>query len=378
MDVKQQQQQQQQQKPRPIYKNAFVTIALFVMSIATILMIMLPIEILQIFNPSLAFTLNTIIASQWYRFMLFIFQVVNQINVNITGEKELPQGECALIMVNHPSEVDWLFLWFLAIKQKALSKIKFILKNEIRFVPLVGWGCDNIEYIYLTRDWEYDEAHLRYKLTKMRDVYQTKPWVTIFPEGTDIDKTKLEKSWAYAEKNGFPKFNNVLLPRTKGVQACLDVYRDTFDAVYDVTMSYDCGKPTIPSLLLSKNPNIVNINVGRIPISQVPKTEDKLQPWLFKIYQEKDKLLQYQKDNGKYPFNSIANQEDHSIYLAGLVWSIGILFTIYNLFTSSTLRWYALVSMIFYAVSASSNKLREMRGLNRPGAVYSTSSKKQQ
>ncbi|EGC38927.1 hypothetical protein DICPUDRAFT_27831 [Dictyostelium purpureum] len=345
----------------------FVSIAgLLISSLYAAIFLMIPVIIIEPFFKKLAFTLHYKIASIWFRLVLFVFEVVNNIEIRFYGD-DIPEGESMIMMMNHPSEVDWLFSFSVAYRKKALSKIKVILKNEVRLVPGVGWGCDNLDYIYLSRDWNFDEKHMEYKLNKYIE-NDFKPWLVIFPEGTDIDEEKLKKSHAFAEKNGYPKFNNVLLPRHKGLHACVEPLRNTIDSVYDVTIGYE-SKPTILSCVSGSNPKVVNMHFKRYSLNEVPSNEDDLQKWLFKIYAEKDKMLQDLKENGQYSMPYTKTKFEPSFLLTALAWFYYLIIpATHLLIRSNFVKLYFVASIIYYILNSKVEILRKLRGLQN--SVY--------
>eukprot|EP01133_Synstelium_polycarpum_P016356 gene16356-19459_t len=342
-----------------IYRGTVTIGLLFLSCLFTVYYYMLPV-ILFVRPLSHKYYLyaNNLIGDLWYRLIVFIFEVFNGVEIRFYGD-DVPDSEGALLMLSHPSEVDWIFTWCLGLRKKSMSNIKIMLKNEIRYLPAIGWGCDNLDFIYLTRDWEFDESHIKQRLTK----FQTagfRPWLTIFPEGTDIDPVKLEKSHAFAEKNGFPKFNNVLLPRHKGVQACLEVMRPNLDAVYDITFGYE-SKPTILTCMLGQNPMVVNFYINRIPMSEVPTDEAKLQKWLFDLYQKKDHMLEFLKEHKKFPSSYTVPKTP------ALFWIFGVITPVfYYLFTSTYFRIYTLLATAFYIATSMSSQIRIFRGIDLP------------
>ncbi|KAM9983787.1 hypothetical protein ACTFIY_000501 [Dictyostelium cf. discoideum] len=348
-------------------------IILLVSSVYAATFLMFPvIAFIEPFYKKTAFKLQAKIASGWFRLVLFVFEVLNGIEIRYYGEDDIQEGESIIMMMNHPSEIDWLFSFSIAQRKKALSNIKVILKNEVRFVPGVGWGCDNLDYIFLTRDWTFDENHIEYKINKYKE-NECKPWLVIFPEGTDIDDVKLKKSWDFAEKNGFPKFNNVLLPRHKGLHACVEPLRDTIDCVYDLTIGYE-GKPTILSCISGTSPRVVNIHIKRYSLDEIPKDENQLQKWLFNRYREKDQMLQYLKENKTYSMPYRIQKPSLSIYASAFLWFYYFMLPITNLFLiSSFTRVYFIIAFVYHILNSKYEPLRKLRGLQN--AIYSKKEK---
>ncbi|GAM22241.1 hypothetical protein SAMD00019534_054160 [Acytostelium subglobosum LB1] len=319
--------------------------------------------ILRPFSKRYTIYLNGLVASIWFKFVVFAFTVLHGIKITIYGD-DVPEDENAVIIMNHPSEIDWAYTWILGAMKNSLGNIKIIMKDEIKYVPGVGWGCDCLGWIYITRDWAYDEKHLQHHLTKDKDIGH-RTWLTIFPEGTDMDEEKLAKSHAFAEKNGFPKFNNVLLPRVKGVHTSISSMRPELQAVYDLTIGYET-KPSIVSNLIGTNPRKVDINIRRIPISNVPKEENETQDWLFKIFAEKEQLLEHLKKHKTYPTKGRLYEPDTSVYVYGILFLALIPWSIYTFFTSYYARWFTAIATTVFIINSASHQVRLLRGSDVP------------
>lgn len=59
--------------------------------------------------------------------------------MKITGHR-VPFGEAALIISNHRTRVDWMFLWCLCLRQGQLSGLKIVLKESLKGIPGFGWA----------------------------------------------------------------------------------------------------------------------------------------------------------------------------------------------------------------------------------------------
>lgn len=59
--------------------------------------------------------------------------------VKISGDM-VPYGEAAMIICNHRTRVDWMFLWCLCLQQGQLSGLKIVLKESLKSVPGFGWA----------------------------------------------------------------------------------------------------------------------------------------------------------------------------------------------------------------------------------------------
>lgn len=59
--------------------------------------------------------------------------------VKLSGDV-VPYGEPALIICNHRTRVDWMFLWCLCLHQGQLSGLKIVLKESLKSIPGFGWA----------------------------------------------------------------------------------------------------------------------------------------------------------------------------------------------------------------------------------------------
>lgn len=64
-------------------------------------------------------------------------------------------------------------------------------------------------------------------------------WLMIFPEGTNLSVNTRRQSKAWAEKSGIEDLKFQVLPRTTGLQYCLQELNGTVEWMYDCTMAYE-------------------------------------------------------------------------------------------------------------------------------------------
>ena len=121
-----------------------------------------------------------------------------------------------------------------------------------------------------------------------------------FAEGTRVRPEKIARSQEYAEKQGLPRLKHVLIPRTKGFVASVQSLRGHVDAVYDLTIAYVDGVPTLWQWIKGYVRR-VHVNVRRYAIEVMPEDGQALSSWLIERYQEKDLLLDYYYQNSAFP-----------------------------------------------------------------------------
>lgn len=242
----------------------------------------------------------------WLGLWPFLFEKINKTKVIFSGDT-VPEKERVLLIANHRTEVDWMYLWDLALRKGCLGHIKYILKSSLMKLPIFGWGFHVLEFIPVERKWEIDEPILSKMLSTLSD-REDPLWLTVFPEGTDFTEKKCERSQKFASENGLPLLKNVLLPKIKGFHACLENLRVSLDAVYDLSIAYKNRCPTFMDNVFGLEPSEVHIHVRRILLEEIPTSEKETTKWLMDTFQLKDQLLSDFIANGHFPRDGIEGE----------------------------------------------------------------------
>jgi 1-acyl-sn-glycerol-3-phosphate acyltransferase len=126
--------------------------------------------------------------------------------------------------------------------------IYIILKESLKYVPVIGWGMMFYGFIFMSRKMATDQPRIAYRLNKLKERHKghmsgteglDPMWLLIFPEGTNACVNGRKKSAAWAEKTGVNDMQHALLPRSTGSYFCLNELKDTVDFVYDCTLAYE-------------------------------------------------------------------------------------------------------------------------------------------
>jgi lysophosphatidylglycerol acyltransferase 1 len=240
-------------------------------------------------------------------------------------------SERVLMMVNHQSTADVPTL-FAILQNKGVATRKTIWLMDIMFkwtpFGIVGrmHGDYFIQQGKATRDLELQrlKEHLG-RVFWERD----RRWIIFFPEGGFFYK-RVESSQLYAKKNGYPHLEHTTLPRLGAVKAILEeigarddddspmprnssglkLLKDAFGAIrekkyvketrppikylLDVTIAYPNGHPLSLGTLVfgSREKCDIAVNYKMYNSTDVPfDDDDKLRDWMYKVYEEKDKIL---------------------------------------------------------------------------------------
>lgn len=96
-----------------------------------------------------------------------------------------------IILSNHVTNYDWLFVLTILDHLSLYKNITIILKHSLSKIPIFGQGMKMFGYIFVKRNWEEDETVIR------QAVRGTDIDLLVFPEGTIFTKYEYERSVAY-------------------------------------------------------------------------------------------------------------------------------------------------------------------------------------
>lgn len=255
------------------------------------------------------------------------------------GMLEVDFGERVVVMANHQIYTDWLYLWWIAYTNSTPTHghLYIILKETLKWVPLIGPAMQLYGFIFMARKWATDQERLRYRLQKLNTNHsgplsgskgpeQLDPmWLLIFPEGTNLSANTRASSQRFAAKSGISDMKHQLLPRSTGLQFCLQELKDTVPYLYDCTIAYE-GIPaggygqdifTLRSVYFQgRPPKSVNMHWRRFKISEIPYNDhDAMSAWVMERWREKDELLEAFLETGKFPADVEGTGEKEGKYI---------------------------------------------------------------
>jgi 1-acyl-sn-glycerol-3-phosphate acyltransferase len=240
------------------------------------------------FSPKMFRTFNRWAANTWWGWCVTGAEWLNDVRVEVTGD-EVPLRENALVLANHQQMPDITFLMVYARSKDRLGDLKWFAKRAIKYVPGVGWGMWFLDCPFVDRDWSRDRVSIERTFAQLRD-HRVPLWLITFPEGTRLTPEKAEASRLHALARGLPATTHVLLPRSKGFVASVQGLRDHLDAVYDITIGYEQGVPTLWQYVKGWAKR-AHLHVRRTPIAAMPSDDEELARWLRQRFVEKDRLL---------------------------------------------------------------------------------------
>ncbi|KAK5099614.1 hypothetical protein LTR70_002305 [Exophiala xenobiotica] len=244
-------------------------------------------------------------------------QMFSPTKVIVSGDESVRDGtllldfpERIVLIANHQIYTDWLYLWWTAYCSGMHGRLYIILKESLKNIPIIGWGMQFNQFIFLKRNWEQDRGHMAQALQRLNKL--TDPmWLLIFPEGTNLAPSTRQKSAQWAAKNNMKDMRHTLLPRSTGLRFCLQELKGTVGYLYDCTIAYE-GVPrgafaqdifTLKAgYLEGKPPKSVSMYWRRFAVKDIPLHSEKaFELWLLARWREKDLLIENYLIHGRFP-----------------------------------------------------------------------------
>ncbi|KAG9333533.1 hypothetical protein JZ751_011413 [Albula glossodonta] len=340
-------------------RGLYFVVTLFLGSFFGSVFMLGPFLPLMLLSPAWYRWLTDRIVATWLTLPVALLELVFKVKVVITGDGFVP-GERSVIIMNHRTRLDWMFLWCCLLRYSYLRLEKICLKAALKAVPGFGWAMQVASFIFIHRRWEDDRRHLENMLAYFCDIREPLQ-LLIFPEGTDLTENTKARSDDFAEKNGLPKYEFVLHPRTTGFTFIVDTLRkgDNLDAIHDITVAYPQNIPqTERHLVLGLFPREIHFHVRRYPVSSLPSSREELQGWCQERWAEKEARLRefYASEHRCFDASGRSRIPPCKTELRVLLikaasllyWSAFIALCFAGLFLYASVRVYFLFMVLFY------------------------------
>jgi 1-acyl-sn-glycerol-3-phosphate acyltransferase len=254
--------------------------------------------VIKPFSASAFRRVNRWCAGTWWGGCVVFAERFNGTRIIVSGE-DLPTDENVLVVSNHQQMPDITTIMALARSKGRLGDLKFFVKHALKWVPGVGWGMQFLNCPFLKRDWSADREKIDATFdTLVRE--RIPMWLVSFVEGTRATEAKIRASSEWAAARGIEPTRNVLIPRTKGFAASVEGLGDHLNAVYDFTIGYVEGVPSLWQFITGRVKQI-HVHIRRFPADELPKIETELKKWLMDRFYEKDALLETYYETGAFP-----------------------------------------------------------------------------
>jgi 1-acyl-sn-glycerol-3-phosphate acyltransferase len=277
--------------------KAIPTVILLFVALIALNLVQTASLVLLLFSRKTFRTFNRWCANLWWGWCVSTARLQHGVRIEVTGDP-VPDRENALVVANHQQMPDISFLMFYARSKDRLGDMKWFVKDPIKYVPGVGWGMLFLDCPFVKRNWAADRESITHTFSRL--VKGRVPvWLILFAEGTRVSPEKLSKNHDFARVHGLKPHQHLLLPRTKGFAASVQGLRGYLDAVYDITIGYPTGVPTLWQY--SKGfAKVAHLHVRRYPLGEMPTEDDELSQWLIERFQEKDLRLDHFYHTGRF------------------------------------------------------------------------------
>ena len=198
------------------------------------------------------------------------------VNFNIDGD--LPDHSTQVIVVNHQTWFDIPILQHVVTGQGPI--LKFLIKRQLVWVPIVGWICYALNFPRLNRGGGESAQRQDFNAIKSAssEMLKERGALLIFAEGTRITKAKHRKQNS--------PYKNLLNPKPGGLKIALSTM-PTDAPVVDITINYNGGETNFWKCLHGANRDIAIY----IEPHNAADIVDPRQ-WLHECWKQKDERLQ--------------------------------------------------------------------------------------
>ena len=239
---------------------------------------------------------------------IFTAEKLCRVRIRVSGDYEKCVQLCSsslsqhqLVTMNHAGEIDWLIGFCLVERSNMLGRMRAVAKEIIKYIPGYGWTFYFSGWIFVKRDACRDLTYISEKAKKMSES-PDRLAIVILPEGTRYTPEKHKQSIDVATKRGLPVFTHHLTPRARGFHALVSSLRHDPLLKYLVDITIVTPKTATVSTVLKGDEVVCDVMLCFHPICSISSSnEQESTEWLYQLFREKDRLVQYHRDHGRFP-----------------------------------------------------------------------------
>lgn len=124
-----------------------------------------------------------LVATQWFVLATLLLEKWAGVRIIVSGDVPSQRGEPAMIICNHRTRIDWMFLWSLCFRLGILKSMKITLKDSLKSLPGFGWAMQCFLFVFLARDKCKDLQHMQ-EIIDYHTQNKHPVSLILFPEGT--------------------------------------------------------------------------------------------------------------------------------------------------------------------------------------------------
>lgn len=205
----------------------------------------------------------------------FWMQQVIGIELVINGKPNLYRTP--VVICNHQSWFDIPLIQEIITGQGPI--VKFLIKRELAWVPIIGWICLALNFPRLRRSKNSSDRKADFSIIQQasKSHGEDSGALLIFPEGTRFTKAK--------QVNQQSPYRHLLKPKTGGLKMIKD-HADKGTVLVDITINYNQDRVRIWECLHG-SPKKITLTLDYFQLDDI----DDIAAWLNQRWQEKDKIL---------------------------------------------------------------------------------------
>lgn len=243
------------------------------------LCVLVPISIINLLLPFYPiFGVCSHIVKHLYRWCVCVdsFWMRRVVGIELLVEGESNLHAAPIVICNHQS-------WFdIPLIQDVISRrgpmVKFLVKEELVWVPIIGWICLALNFPRLKRSNKREDRKADFSIIEKTTKSRGKEGaLLIFPEGTRFTKEKHAKQQS--------PYKHLLKPKAGGLRVIKN-NSDPETPLIDITIDYGDVRPNIWRCLHG-NPSRIRVNVEYFTLAEL----DDLESWINNRWHQKDLIL---------------------------------------------------------------------------------------
>jgi 1-acyl-sn-glycerol-3-phosphate acyltransferase len=227
-----------------------------------------------------------------------ILQLIANIEWDVQGLEKLDKNGWYLIISNHISGFDIAAQSY--ILRNHIPMLKFFLKKELIYVPIMGLGCWALDMPFMNRT---SPAKLKKNpRLKGKDLQTTRKACEKFKHLPTSIINYVEGSRFTPEKQlrQSSPYRHLLRPKAGGIAFTLSAMGEQFTNLLNMTIAYPDAPQDVLSGVMHGKVNKVIIRVQTLPVPEVddqryfndPEYRVEFQRWLNQLWEEKDRQIE--------------------------------------------------------------------------------------
>ena len=122
-----------------------------------LLSVLLPLSVIL---PDKCYDLASGLANWIWMSLQDVFTHANGAEIILSGANDLPRDESAIVVSNHVAWADIYMIQQLAIGSNMLGRCRWFAKQQLKWVPFLGWGLWAMGMPLVSRKWTHDEKEV--------------------------------------------------------------------------------------------------------------------------------------------------------------------------------------------------------------------------